>query len=202
MKSINISIPKPCHEDWEKMTKNEQGKFCNLCAKTVIDFTQKSIEEIKSILSVNAGTKLCGRFKNEQLSPQKTYIIDVNLLPINLSFKKAVRLAILVVFFSTLFSCSNHNNEKILGEISTDTSIISNTNFDTLNKPIQPENNNIENNKQNVILTGDVVVEEKEFTKGEVKSPNDNSFKDSLNKKLVEPKVNVRMGAISCENSK
>ena len=42
---------------------------------------------------------------------------------------------------------------------------ISNTNFDTLNKPIQPENNNIENNKQNVILTGDVVVEEKEFTK-------------------------------------
>lgn len=202
MKSINISIPKPCHEDWEKMTKNEQGKFCNLCAKTVIDFTQKSIEEIKSILSVNAGTKLCGRFKNEQLSPQKTYIIDVNLLPINLSFKKAVRLAILVVLFSTLFSCSNHNNEKILGEIYTDTSIISNTNFDTLNKPIQPENNNIENNKQNVILTGDVVVEEKEFTKGEVKSPNDNSFKDLLNKKLEEPKVNVRMGAISCENSK
>lgn len=184
------------------MTKNEQGKFCNLCAKTVIDFTQKSIEEIKSILNNNAGAKLCGRFKNEQLSPQKIYTIDVNLLPLNLSFKKAVKLAILVVFFSTLFSCSNHNNEKILGEISTDTTEILNTNFDTFNKTIQPENNNLGNNKQNVILTGDVVVEEKEFTKGEVRKLDDNSFKDSLNKKLEDPKINVRMGAVSCETKK
>ncbi len=41
-----IIIPKPCHENWDAMTPNEQGRFCNTCAKTVVDATALTNEEI------------------------------------------------------------------------------------------------------------------------------------------------------------
>ena len=65
-KSIVISIPEPCHEDWAKMTATEKGKFCAVCTKEVIDFTSKSDEELVKILSANKNT--CGRVKKSQLN--------------------------------------------------------------------------------------------------------------------------------------
>lgn len=65
----NISIPKPCHEDWNKMTPNEQGAFCKVCCKTVVDFTKKTSSEIKSYFENLAGNKICGRFQSSQLQP-------------------------------------------------------------------------------------------------------------------------------------
>ncbi len=66
-KELYITIPKPCHEDWSKMTLNQQGAFCQACQKTVIDFTLKTENEIYEILS-NAGWEMCGRFTTMQLS--------------------------------------------------------------------------------------------------------------------------------------
>lgn len=63
---INISIPKPCHENWEAMTPEEQGRFCSVCAKTVIDFTKASDKEIIEHLKKDATT--CGRFISSQLN--------------------------------------------------------------------------------------------------------------------------------------
>ena len=45
-KSFKINIPEPCHEDWAQMTSTEKGKFCDSCAKEVIDFTNKSDEQL------------------------------------------------------------------------------------------------------------------------------------------------------------
>ena len=64
---MNISINKPCHEDWDKMTPNEQGAFCGVCTKNVIDFSKKSIEEIKAFFAKPSRGKLCGRFTDDQL---------------------------------------------------------------------------------------------------------------------------------------
>src|ERR1700756_4455260 len=41
-----IQIPKPCHQDWNTMEPNEQGRHCLQCCKTVVDFTNQEPEEI------------------------------------------------------------------------------------------------------------------------------------------------------------
>ncbi len=72
---ITISIPKPCHENWQEMTATERGAFCKSCQKEVIDFTKKTEDETHRILS--AGGATCGRFRTDQLERpihQTTYI--------------------------------------------------------------------------------------------------------------------------------
>lgn len=65
-KAISINIPKPCHEDWTKMTPKDQGRHCLACNKTVIDFTKKTDESIIKTIASNGN--LCGRFKVQQLN--------------------------------------------------------------------------------------------------------------------------------------
>ncbi|MFZ5552978.1 MAG: T9SS type A sorting domain-containing protein [Bacteroidota bacterium] len=65
MKS-GIYIPEPCHEDWDKMTPRQQGRFCAVCSKEVVDFTKKTSDDILNYLSEATG-KTCGRFTVSQL---------------------------------------------------------------------------------------------------------------------------------------
>jgi hypothetical protein len=66
-KQITISIAEPCHENWQNMTPNEQGRYCSICEKTVMDFTQKTDKQLLDFYNQNGG-KLCGRFKSTQLN--------------------------------------------------------------------------------------------------------------------------------------
>ncbi len=71
MKKISIAIENPCHEDWNRMTPEKQGRFCNSCEKIVIDFSEMSDSEILQFFNKPKTEKICGRFKSEQLI-QKT----------------------------------------------------------------------------------------------------------------------------------
>lgn len=63
---VNISIPKPCHENWHGMTVVEKGRFCNSCRKTVYDFTRLSDRQL--IQKINSESNICGRFLASQLN--------------------------------------------------------------------------------------------------------------------------------------
>ncbi len=63
---MKITINEPCHENWDNMTPNQQGAFCKSCMKDVVDFSKKSIEEIKTFFSEPKGN-VCGRFKESQM---------------------------------------------------------------------------------------------------------------------------------------
>ncbi len=54
-----IHIENPCRENWQNMTPDEDGRFCNSCNKIVVDFSKKSLSEIRDHL---AKTNVCGRF--------------------------------------------------------------------------------------------------------------------------------------------
>jgi len=101
-----ITIPKPCHEDWNTMTQEEKGRFCGSCKKTVIDFTKLSNSEVQDYLSENKHQKICGHFKKEQLD---TIHISVPTVVIEQShtFTKTFLLALLLTMGTTLLSCTN-----------------------------------------------------------------------------------------------
>ncbi|MBC8756231.1 carboxypeptidase-like regulatory domain-containing protein [Kordia sp. YSTF-M3] len=69
---IKVSIPEPCHEDWNQMTTTEKGKFCGVCTKEVIDFTAESDETIVKHFQKNMN--VCGRFHTSQLD--RKLIVD------------------------------------------------------------------------------------------------------------------------------
>jgi len=73
---ITISIPKPCHENWQEMTATERGAFCKSCQKEVIDFSRKTDDETYRIFEA-ADYNLCGKFRIDQLNKplyKTTYI--------------------------------------------------------------------------------------------------------------------------------
>lgn len=69
---MKITIPKPCHENWEMMTPQEKGRFCSVCAKTVRDFTVASDVEIVEVFSTST-ENICGNFYESQLNRNLQY---------------------------------------------------------------------------------------------------------------------------------
>ncbi|MFT3678831.1 MAG: hypothetical protein QM791_01075 [Ferruginibacter sp.] len=101
---LQISIPKPCHEDWDKMTPNQQGRHCTACAKTVTDFTTMSDEEVKLFFINRTEEKTCGRFRTDQLQ-RITITLPENIFSIRMAYWKKFLAACLLAFSTTLFSC-------------------------------------------------------------------------------------------------
>lgn len=65
-KSVSVSIPVPCAENWNSFTPTATGGFCGSCQKNVIDFTKATDEEITAFIS-RKPTHACGRFRSDQL---------------------------------------------------------------------------------------------------------------------------------------
>jgi hypothetical protein len=73
-----IYIPKPCHENWNKMTPEEKGRHCAVCSKVVKDFTSMQKKEIIDVLKETEG-EVCGRINIKEITPttkkQKIYFL-------------------------------------------------------------------------------------------------------------------------------
>lgn len=105
-KSFKIAIPEPCHENWQTMTSNEKGRFCDSCSKTVVDFTQMGSSEIQNYLINNK--RVCGHIKQSQLN-------SINLRIPSEVFQKKMSpirffsLALLIVMGSSIMSYTGQN---------------------------------------------------------------------------------------------
>ena len=135
MKKMRISIENPCHEEWQTMTPETQGRFCGACEKTVVDFTKMSDAEILQYFSKPSVEKTCGRFRVEQLSESGTSKQNIpserNWVPATSSkpSKALLHFAYLLVIVMGvgLSSCNNHVQGEILG----DTTMVGATVLDT-----------------------------------------------------------------------
>lgn len=80
MKKMQLHIPEPCQENWDNMAPAEQGRYCNACAKQVIDFTSMSDTELLNYFSKLKNESVCGRTYADQLDrnitmpPQKKWL--------------------------------------------------------------------------------------------------------------------------------
>jgi hypothetical protein len=92
-----LHIPKPCHENWEAMTPEEQGRHCGVCCKVVVDFTDMPTEEVVEYISTRSSQKICGRFRSDQVSVPKFTSSFTSRM-------KVFAAALLFVFGSALFS--------------------------------------------------------------------------------------------------
>lgn len=59
-------IPKPCHENWNTMTGNQQQKFCDKCSCSVHNLTAMNHEQIMDLRS-ELGGNLCGAFQQPKV---------------------------------------------------------------------------------------------------------------------------------------
>lgn len=107
-----ITIPKPCHEDWNAMTPKERGRLCDKCCKVVVDFTSQTTEQIAGFLKdqLNAGKKVCGRFQAEQVTA------PVVVQP-RFPRKRIFLAALYFVFGSLLFTSCDNGNTEVMGKL-------------------------------------------------------------------------------------
>lgn len=110
------SIQKPCTEDWGKMSPESAEKadrHCQVCCKTVVDFSKKSNTEIVDFLQTNSDKKVCGRFKSEQLVPPAGSRAEKKNSRYRIFFA-----ALVFVFGGMLFSsCSTKSKSHMMGGI-------------------------------------------------------------------------------------
>ncbi len=66
-KKFQLSIPEPCHENWDAMTPVEKGKFCGSCQKQVVDFSTMSDRQVAEFFKKPSTGSVCGRFMTDQL---------------------------------------------------------------------------------------------------------------------------------------
>lgn len=110
-KKHKVSIPEPCHENWNKMTPKDNGRFCLSCTKTVVDFTKMSTDEIQNYFISNQNKSICGRFKNLQLD-ELTIHIPSRVVYSQTRYHKIFLLALFIAMGTSLFSCTDKDGKK------------------------------------------------------------------------------------------
>jgi hypothetical protein len=84
------------------MLPNAEGRFCNSCAKTVVDFTQMTDKEVQQYFIQHHNSAVCGRFKNNQV---QRIVIDLpkNIFNIQMPVWMRFLIACLLIFGISIF---------------------------------------------------------------------------------------------------
>jgi hypothetical protein len=109
---MRVHIETPCSENWDNMNPNEKGRFCNSCAKSVIDFTSLSIPEVIKTLEKSSG-EVCGRLTSTQL--KEPYF---HFKPYKQSYIPYARVAANVMLIASAFAAQSCTAQTI-GEVDT-----------------------------------------------------------------------------------
>lgn len=70
-----LQIPNPCNENWAEMTPEVQGRFCQVCQKTVVDFTEMTDNQVIRFFKENEN--ICGRFNPQQINQSLSESIEI-----------------------------------------------------------------------------------------------------------------------------
>ena len=84
------------------MLPNDNGRYCNSCAKTVIDFSVMTDEQVQQYIIQHQQEHMCGRFKKTQLH---RIVIDLpaNILYVRMPLWKKFLVACMIIFAASIF---------------------------------------------------------------------------------------------------
>lgn len=101
-----------CPENWDNMRIRLHSRFCDNCKKDVIDFTQKSREEILLYLLSNQDKQICGRLLPSQLDFSHADIL-ITIYGLTPKQKKSnLPFYLLTIGTLILASCKNNMTEE------------------------------------------------------------------------------------------
>ena len=63
---MKLEIKEPCHEDWNNMKIGVISRHCDVCEKSVMDFTKMNRAEIITYILSNPNDEVCGRLNKDQ----------------------------------------------------------------------------------------------------------------------------------------
>lgn len=73
----SFSIHTPCTQDWFSMEVTDTGRYCQVCSKNVIDFTNQSNADIFKTIN-DSKERICGRIWENQLTLSKNLQNDTS----------------------------------------------------------------------------------------------------------------------------
>lgn len=108
---MKLKIDEPCSEDWNKMQIGLNSRHCDVCAKSVIDFTTMSRAEIILYILDRPNESVCGRLRPDQFDFRHD---DVPVLMEALRDRRPTNaFLILALVALSLASCSEPNGGQI-----------------------------------------------------------------------------------------
>ena len=120
--SSRITVPVPCQEEWSKMNPSSNGRHCDNCCKTVVDFTGWTVQNIADYLKKRRSEHICGRFRANQLNvtipyTSEQWVQQVARTPF--SYSQKIALLFLLAFGMLMSSCvmgESEYEEHIIGD--------------------------------------------------------------------------------------
>jgi len=122
--STQLHIAEPCHEDWNAMIPNDQGRHCDHCCKTVIDFTSWEADDILHYLRQH--TNACGRLRKDQLiAPVQKPQLELIPLIITSALPYVKKMTAVVALLFVFASCNNPTTDPVNASATqTDTTVL------------------------------------------------------------------------------
>lgn len=91
--SIQISIPNPCSQNWDKMAPSGNGRHCAHCSTTVIDFTTWTDADLYNFFAKRE-EHVCGRYLSTQLNRP----IHIPPQPHSRLYRMVVAMGLMLIF--------------------------------------------------------------------------------------------------------
>lgn len=111
---MKVIIKEPCLENWDNMKVGIESRHCDLCNKSVIDFTQKNRSEIITYLLDCPNERVCGRMKGNEFEMKEADIpvlMEVLRAP---KYRSNAFLILAIVCSSVFSSCESTNNQDAI----------------------------------------------------------------------------------------
>ncbi len=112
----NFYIEERCSQNWDDMPKTTKGSYCSQCAIEVYDFTNKTSEEIRTLLYKFSDKHLCTRMTLEQKNNLNREF-ELWQLSKRKYMQRATFFTFWVVFGLSIISCTEEKDKMYIESI-------------------------------------------------------------------------------------